>query len=227
MKTKISSTVFGGAFKAISSEAVIDFQKNEIVLPDGVNIKIDKIASPLYKLRGEKFFKRIGLLFFLPIGFAAILLFWSLNLLIAGDVNVVLKIFLLISPLSVFYYSYETISAAEQRAWKKDIKKKVLLMIPFGILMVGILSSLFLSVPGFAVSALFFSAMAAFFIEEYVINDLKWIMSEGVTFWKPSLLNAPDHEKKNRYQNIEKFLLVIDEKTSEKNINLEGGKNVY
>jgi len=86
------------------------------------------------------------------------------------------------------------------------------LLIPFGILIIGVLSSVFSVVPGFVVSALLFSAMAAFFMEEYVISDLKWIMSEGVTFWKPSLLNAPDHEKKTRYQNIERFLLVIDEK---------------
>lgn len=211
MKAKISSTVFGGAFKNISNDAVIDMQKNEIVLPDGVLLEIKSVLSPLYKLRGKDFYRAAAKLFFIPLGFSALLLFWSLNLLIFGDVNIFLKIFLLISPISVFYYLYEVIIAAERRSWIQDIKKKILL-IPFAILFIGALASFISVIPGFVVSALLFSALAAFFIEEYAIRDLKWMMSEGVSFWVASLKDAPDQEKKVRYQNIDSFLLAIEAK---------------
>ncbi|MDD4969733.1 MAG: hypothetical protein PHT07_09940 [Paludibacter sp.] len=209
MKAKITSTVFGGLLKPISSDAKIDLEQKEIILPDGVKIGLEKTLPFLYKLRGKEFYKKVGKTFFFPVVFGILLILWAINLLIGGDINIFLKIFFLISPISVIYYGYEVGINAERRSWIKDTKRKVLL-VPFGILAIGVTSSLFAIVPGFAVSALLFSAMAAFFLEEYAIKDLQWIMSDGVSFWKPSLIDAPDQEKRERYQNIEKFLLVIE-----------------
>lgn len=215
MKAKITSTVFGGGLKLIDEKAVIDLAAKTITMLDGTVIELQQINSPLHKKRGKEFYKNVGKLFFFSVGSSTLFLVWATNLLATGDMPIYMKFILLASPLAVLYYLYEIITNAEKRQWISETKKKIL-MVPFASLFIGVIFALFLPFPGFAVSALLFSALSAIFIEEYFVKELNWLMRGKVSFFKPSVQSVQNDEFKSRYENIENFILFIEKSDSEK-----------
>lgn len=213
MKAKITATVFGGWLKPIDEKAVVDLSSKTITMTDEVVIGLTQINSPLYKKHGKEFYKNIGKLFFAPIGVAGLFLFWSTNLLAGGDMPLYMKMILIVSPLSVLYYIYEVVTKTEKRQWISEQKKKVLIL-PFASLFVAVLFALFLPFPGYAVSALLFSVLAAIFIEEAFVKELNWMMSGKVAFFKPTVTSYPSDGVGNRYENIENFIVFLEKQES-------------